>query len=209
MAAVTENKKEVSVIHLIFSIIYWSLTLATVMLIFMLSSDDANDSANFTYVFVELINNMAGQQVVDNSTLRVIGHMMEFGCLAFLTFMAFDNTNKISYKTSYAESPMKILQSDNEMNIILTICSRSLMRSSMNIIRCLSQAVTVRSLMSVLIASELSSCCLSSGSFSRYRSKRGVRKKSDIRSDDRSGSKRYFQKKSIYESYCYRIILIT
>ena len=121
MAAVTENKKEVSVIHLIFSIIYWSLTLATVMLIFMLSSDDANDSANFTYVFVELINGMAGQQVVDNSTLRVIGHMMEFGCLAFLTFMAFDNTNKISYKTSYAESPMKILQSDNEMNIILTI----------------------------------------------------------------------------------------
>ena len=41
MAAVTENKKEVSVIHLIFSIIYWSLTLATVMLIFMLSSDNA------------------------------------------------------------------------------------------------------------------------------------------------------------------------
>ena len=47
--------------------------------------------------------------------------MTEFGCLAFLTFMAFDNTNKISYQTSYAESPMKILQSDNEMNIILTI----------------------------------------------------------------------------------------
>ena len=121
MTAIAENKKEVSVIHLIFSIIYWSLTLATVMLIFMLSSDNANDSANFTYVFVELINSMAGQQVVDNSTLRVIGHMMEFGCLAFLTFMAFDNTTKISYKTSYAESPMKILQSDNEMNIILTI----------------------------------------------------------------------------------------
>ena len=121
MATVTENKKEVSVIHLIFSIIYWSLTLATVMLIFMLSADDANESANFTYVFVELINSMAGQQVVDNSTLRVIGHMMEFGCLALLTFMAFDNTNKISYKTSYAESPMKILQSDNEMNITLTI----------------------------------------------------------------------------------------
>ena len=87
----------------------------------MLSSDDATDSANFTMVFVELINNVAGKQVVDNSTLRIVGHMAEFACLAFLTFMAFDNTNKISYKTSYAESPMKILQSDNEMNIILTV----------------------------------------------------------------------------------------
>ena len=103
------------------SVKFWVALAALAMLIFMLSSDDANDSANFTYVFVELINGMAGQQVVDNSTLRVIGHMMEFGCLAFLTFMAFDNTNKISYKTSYAESPMKILQSDNEMNIILTL----------------------------------------------------------------------------------------
>ncbi len=121
MTAIADNKREVSIIHLIFSIIYWSLTLATVMLIFLLSSEDANDSANFTYVFVELINGIAGQQVIDNSTLRVIGHIAEYGCLAFLTFMAFDNTNKISYKTSYAESPMKILQSDNEMNIILTI----------------------------------------------------------------------------------------
>jgi len=121
MTAIADNKREVSIIHLIFSIIYWSLTLATVMLIFLLSSEDANDSANFTYVFVELINGIAGQQVIDNSTLRVIGHIAEYGCLAFLTFMAFDNTNKISYKTSYAESPMKILQSDNEMNIILTL----------------------------------------------------------------------------------------
>ena len=117
----SENKREVSIVHLVFAIIYWALTLATVLLIYMLSSDDATDSANFTLVFVELINNVAGKQVVDNSTLRIVGHMTEFACLAFLTFMAFDNTNKISYKTSYAESPMKILQSDNEMNIILTV----------------------------------------------------------------------------------------
>ena len=121
MTANVEKKREVSVIHLIFSIIYWSLTLATVMLIFLLSSDNANDSANFTYLFVEIINGLAGKEIVDNATLRVIGHILEFGCLAFLTFMAFDNTNKISYQTSYAESPMKILQSDNEMNIILTL----------------------------------------------------------------------------------------
>ena len=121
MPANSENKREVSIMHLIFAIIYWAFTLATVLLIYMLSSENASESSNFTMVFVEIINSLAGKDVVDNSTLRVIGHMAEFGCLAFLTFMAFDNTNKISYKTSYAESPMKILQSDNEMNIILTI----------------------------------------------------------------------------------------
>ena len=121
MSKIKDKNREVSIIHLVFAIIYWALTLATVLLIYTLSSDDANESANFTYVFVELINSFAGKPVVDNFTLRVIGHMAEFGCLAFLTFMAFDNTNKISYKTSYAESPMKILQSDNEMNIILTV----------------------------------------------------------------------------------------
>ena len=35
--------------------------------------------------------------------------------------MAISSTNKISVKTSYAESPMKILKSDNEMNIIFTL----------------------------------------------------------------------------------------
>ena len=35
--------------------------------------------------------------------------------------MAISSTNKISVKTSYAESPMKILKSDNEMNIIFTV----------------------------------------------------------------------------------------
>jgi len=121
MTSNTEKKREVSIIHLIFAIIYWAFTLATVLLIYILSAEDASESSSFTMVFVELINTVAGKAIVDNSTLRVIGHMTEFGCLAFLTFMAFDNTNKISYQTSYAESPMKILQSDNEMNIILTI----------------------------------------------------------------------------------------
>ena len=121
MSSNSENKREVSIIHLIFAIIYWAFTLATVLLIYMLSSENATESSNFTMLFVDIINSLAGKEVVNNSTLRVIGHMAEFACLAFLTFMAFDNTNKISYKTSYAESPMKILQSDNEMNIILTI----------------------------------------------------------------------------------------
>ena len=123
MAAVTENKKEVSVIHLIFSIIYWSLTLATVMLIFMLSSDNANDSANFTYVFVELINNMAGQQVVDNSTLRVIGHMMEFGCLAFLTFMAFDAN---AARSAFADSLRSTAESDRAGANVPLLCGEKI-----------------------------------------------------------------------------------
>ena len=35
--------------------------------------------------------------------------------------MALSSTNKISSKTSYAESPVKLMRSDNEMNIIFTL----------------------------------------------------------------------------------------
>ena len=44
-----------------------------------------------------------------------------FGLLAIFAYFAISSTNKISVKTSYAESPMKILKSDNEMNIIFTL----------------------------------------------------------------------------------------
>ena len=57
----------------------------------------------------------------DDSVLRTFAHATEFAWLTFLSYMALSSTNKISNKTSYAESPVKLLRSDNEMNIIFTL----------------------------------------------------------------------------------------
>ena len=51
----------------------------------------------------------------------MVGHSAEYALLTLLSFLALSSTNKISSKTSYAESPVKLLRSDNEMNIIFTL----------------------------------------------------------------------------------------
>ena len=48
-------------------------------------------------------------------------HASEFALLTVFSYLALSSTNKISGKTSYAESPVKLLRSDNEMNIIFTL----------------------------------------------------------------------------------------
>ncbi len=51
----------------------------------------------------------------------MVAHSAEFALLTVLSFLALSSTNRISNKTSYAESPVKLLRSDNEMNIIFTL----------------------------------------------------------------------------------------
>ena len=50
-----------------------------------------------------------------------LAHTMEFALLTIFSYVALSSTNKISNKTSYAESPVKLMRSDNEMNIVFTL----------------------------------------------------------------------------------------
>ncbi|MCR4688506.1 MAG: VanZ family protein [Saccharofermentans sp.] len=110
-----------SVGYTIMAIVYWVLSLATVLVIWQLSADDADASANFTTGIITIINNVFDLAIDDDEVLRLAGHIGEFALLTLFTFLAMDSTNKISDKTSYSESPMKILRSDNEMNITVTM----------------------------------------------------------------------------------------
>ena len=116
-----KKERDISVGYVIISIVYWILSLTMVLLIFQLSSDDAAASSSFTTGLMLLINNVLGTDLYSDELLRIVGHIGEFALLTVFTYLAMDATNKISDKTSYAESPMKILKSDNEMNITITL----------------------------------------------------------------------------------------
>ena len=117
----TLKQKEYSVTYIILAVVYWFLSFFMTLLIFELSSKDGSDSQEMTENISSIFNSITGSNFFDAVNVGIIGHIFEFVLLTIFTFLALDSTNKISDKTSYRESPMKILQSDNEMNIILTL----------------------------------------------------------------------------------------
>ena len=115
--------REVSVRNLVLSIVFWALTLACILLVFLLSSIPVNETDTITDMLTATLVDSKGFNIYanDRALLSTIGHVLEFGLLTFFSYMAISSTNKISVQTSYAESPVKILKSDNEMNIIFTL----------------------------------------------------------------------------------------
>jgi len=117
------ENREVSVQNLVLTVIFWSLTLAWILTIFLLSNiptDELSDLAD-SVLSQAFHSPRFHLDIGDSSIISMWGHMIEFGVLTIFAFFAISSTNKISVKTSYAESPLKILKSDNEMSIIFTL----------------------------------------------------------------------------------------
>ena len=114
--------REVSVRNLVLSIVFWALTLACILLIFLLSSIPVNESDTITDMLTATLIDSKGFNIYanDRALLSTIGHVMEFGLLTIFAYMAISSTNKISVQTSYAESPVKKLYT---WGIILSIAS--------------------------------------------------------------------------------------
>lgn len=118
------ENREVSVKNVVLTIIFWALTLACILLIFLLSSIPLTESSENLNSLLMVISGKPNEyklDMINNSLLSTFVHMFEYAFLTVFSYMAISSTNKISVKTSYAESPMKILKSDNEMNIIFTL----------------------------------------------------------------------------------------
>ncbi|MBR4556218.1 MAG: VanZ family protein [Clostridiales bacterium] len=116
-----KNFKEISVKYVFLAGIFWILTLSWIVVIFLLSADTATQSSNLSRTVLQFINELFNMEVQDDAILRVCAHASEFALLTVFSYLALSSTNKISVKTSYAESPVKLLRSDNEMNIIFTL----------------------------------------------------------------------------------------
>lgn len=117
-----ENKKEISVIHLILSVILWIATILWLILIYAVSSRNGSDNQNLINSFVNLVNEAANAPTfIQSKTVEIVVHIFEFALLTIISYFAIYCTNKISNKASYAESPIKMIKSDNEMVIIFTL----------------------------------------------------------------------------------------
>ena len=116
-----KRAKEISIRYSILAAIFWILTLSWIALIYKMSSDTGVESSNLSNSFLNFLNEIFNLELNDDSMIRTVAHASEFAMLTILSYMALSSTNKISRKTSYAESPVKLLRSDNEMNIIFTL----------------------------------------------------------------------------------------
>ena len=115
------HEKQISLRYLFLAVFFWILTLLWIAVIFHLSNQDAAESSGLSHIVLNLINELFSIDVTDDTVLRMVAHSSEFALLTILSYMALSSTNKISNKTSYAESPVKLMRSDNEMNIIFTL----------------------------------------------------------------------------------------
>ena len=113
--------KEISLRYVFIAIIFWILTLSWIAVIFALSSDTGTESTQVSGSVMQFLNELFSINIQDDYVLRKAAHASEFALLTILSYTALSSTNKISSKTSYAESPVKLLRSDNEMNIIFTL----------------------------------------------------------------------------------------
>ena len=115
------HEKEISLRFLFLAIFFWILTLTWIAVIFHFSNQNAGESSDLSHVVLKLINELFNTNIQDDTLLRKVAHASEFALLTIISYLALSSTNKISNKTSYAESPVKLMRSDNEMNIIFTL----------------------------------------------------------------------------------------
>ena len=113
--------REISIRYSIVAVIFLILTIAWIVMIFHFSNQTGTQSSNTSGALISLINEFFGIEIQDATVIRKIAHATEFAILTFFSYIALSSTNKISNKTSYAESPVKLMRSDNEMNIVFTL----------------------------------------------------------------------------------------
>ena len=113
--------REISIRYSIVAVIFLILTIAWIVMIFHFSNQTGTQSSNTSGAVISLINEFFGIDIQDATVIRKIAHATEFAILTFFSYIALSSTNKISNKTSYAESPVKLMRSDNEMNIVFTL----------------------------------------------------------------------------------------
>ena len=115
------HEKEISIRYIIVAVLFWIFTVAWIVMIFHFSGQTATQSSNTSTMIVNVINELLGIDLQDDTVIRKVAHATEFAMLTILSYVALSSTNKISNKTSYAESPVKLMRSDNEMNIVFTL----------------------------------------------------------------------------------------
>ncbi len=115
------RENELSIFYIVASVVLWIITLAWMYLIFFLSSETGEDSSARSMGFLEYVNSIFGETGLTEVMIRKGTHILEYSVLSLLSFLAIRFTNLISPMNSYDQSPTKMIKSDNELYIILSL----------------------------------------------------------------------------------------
>ena len=115
------SKEDISIFDLIAAVLFWGLTIAWIVMIFYFSSESGEMSSDRSLSALQFIELLFGKGFMTEEVLRKLAHILEFAVLTALAFMSVRYTNRISIARSYAESPVKLIKSDNEMYIVITL----------------------------------------------------------------------------------------
>ena len=114
------KEQHISKIHIMLAAIFWMATVVCVVVVFYFSQESSVDSSATSQQIMKYLVKIFGDSVTE-TLVRKGAHVTEFFFLSLFTYLAIFNTNKISVETSYSESSVKIIKSDNEMCIIFTM----------------------------------------------------------------------------------------
>ena len=119
-----DTDRDISYIAIALAAIFWILSIAWMITIFVYSSESGIESTTRSFSILQFLKNL-GIDFINENVVRKGAHVGEFALLAFLSFMAIRYTNMVSPSTSYSQTPVKIIKSDNEMYIVISfwICA--------------------------------------------------------------------------------------
>ena len=115
------NDKDISFPDLVAAIIFWSLTVGWIILLFYLSSETGTVSTGRSSSVLEFVEMIFGKGVMTEAVLRKTAHVLEYAVLTVFSFFSVRFTNRASITRSYSESPVKLIKSDNEMYIAFSM----------------------------------------------------------------------------------------
>lgn len=115
------NERETSYTAVALSILFWFLTLLCMMIIFKFSGETGVESSKRSASFIEYLQKLSIFPFVTEYIVRKAAHVMEYSLLTVLAYNAVRFTNMVSPQTSYSQTPVKIIKSDNEMYIVITL----------------------------------------------------------------------------------------
>ncbi|MBP5180110.1 MAG: VanZ family protein [Clostridiales bacterium] len=119
--SINTEKRDISLTYLVAAIISWILLGTWIAMLFYLSSENGVDSGARSSKALEIVELLFGKEVITEYVLRKIAHVLEYMLLTALSFNAIRYTNLISESRSYSESPVKLVKSDNEMYILISM----------------------------------------------------------------------------------------
>ena len=115
------NNPDISIPDLVAALFFWILTVGWIILLFYLSNENGDTSSERSAAVVKFIESLFKNAVITELVVRKVAHVTEYSILTILSFCAVRFTNKISVIKSYAESPVKLVKSDNEMYIAISL----------------------------------------------------------------------------------------